>query len=62
MIAGVGPGTGAALVRIRQRRLHRGLAFRHAESSDPIAAEISARAGRAPVVPTDVTDRQSVAS
>jgi NAD(P)-dependent dehydrogenase (short-subunit alcohol dehydrogenase family) len=62
MIAGVGPGTGAALARIGQRRLRRGLAFRDAESSDPVAAEISARASKALVVSTDVTDRQSVAS
>lgn len=61
IVAGVGPGTGAALARAFAREGYTvGLLSRHAESSDPVAAEIHASGGRTFFVPTDVTKRQSV--
>lgn len=61
VVAGVGPGTGAALARAFAREGYAiGLLSRHAESSDPVAAEIHAKGGKAMFVPTDVTNRQSV--
>src|ERR1051325_7334388 len=63
LIAGVGPGTGAALARAFAKEGYSvGLLSRHAESSNPVADEIRARGGKALVVPTDVTRRQSVQS
>ena len=61
IVAGVGPGTGAALARAFAREGYAiGLLSRHAESSEPVAAEIHAKGGKALFVPTDVTSRQSV--
>ena len=61
IIAGVGPGTGAALARAFAKEKYAvGLLSRRAESSMPVADEIRARGGKALVVPCDVTDRQSV--
>ena len=63
IIAGVGPGTGAALARaFAEEGYAIGLLSRHAESSDPVAAEIRAHGGKALVVPTDVTQRRDVQS
>ena len=61
IIAGVGPGTGAALARAFAKEEYAvGLLSRRAESSTPVAEEIRARGGKALVVPCDVTNRQSV--
>ena len=61
IVAGVGPGTGAALARAFAREGRAvGLLSRHAESSDPIAKEIRASGGKTLFVATDVTQRQSV--
>jgi NAD(P)-dependent dehydrogenase (short-subunit alcohol dehydrogenase family) len=61
IVAGVGPGTGAALARAFAREGYAvGLLSRHAESSDPVAAEIQAKGGKTLFVATDVTKRQSV--
>ena len=61
VVAGVGPGTGAALARAFAREGYAiGLLSRQAESSDPVAVEIHAKGGKAMFVPTDVTNRQSV--
>ena len=60
IVAGVGPGTGAALARAFAKEGYAiGLLSRHAESSNPVALEIRARGGKALVVPTDVTQRRS---
>jgi NAD(P)-dependent dehydrogenase (short-subunit alcohol dehydrogenase family) len=61
IIAGVGPGTGAALARAFAREGYAvGLLSRHAESSDPVTAEIRAKGGTALFVAADVTQRQNV--
>ena len=61
IIAGVGPGTGAALARAFAAEGYAvGLLSRHAESSHPVAAEILAKGGQAIFVPADVTKRQDV--
>src|SRR5262245_5463152 len=61
VIAGVGPGTGAALARAFAREGYAiGLLSRHAESSAPVAAEIHGKGGKTLFVPTDVTKRDSV--
>jgi len=61
IVAGVGPGTGAALARAFAREGYAvGLLSRQAESSDPVAAEIHAKGGKALFVRTDVTNRKSV--
>jgi NAD(P)-dependent dehydrogenase (short-subunit alcohol dehydrogenase family) len=63
IIAGVGPGTGAALARAFAKEGYAvGLLSRHAESSEPVAKEIVDSGGKALAVPTDVTSRQSVIS
>jgi len=63
IIAGVGPGTGAALARAFAKEGYAvGLLSRHAESSEPVAKEIIDSGGKALAVPTDVTNRQSVIS
>lgn len=63
VVAGVGPGTGAALGRAFAHEGYAvGLLSRHEESSKPVAEEILAGGGKALVVPTDVTNRQSVLS
>jgi len=59
LIAGVGPGTGAALARAFARASYAiGLLSRRAESSNPLAKEIAFSGGQALAVPTDVTNRQ----
>jgi NADP-dependent 3-hydroxy acid dehydrogenase YdfG len=61
IVAGVGPGTGAALARAFAREGYAiGLLSRHAESSEPVATEIHSKGGKALFVPTDVTSRQNV--
>src|SRR3989304_7881345 len=61
LVAGVGPGLGSSLARAFAREgLAVGLLSRHANSSDPVAAEIKAEKGKALVVPTDVTDRKAI--
>lgn len=61
IIAGVGPGTGAALSRAFAHEGYAlGLLSRHRESSEPVAEEIRARGGKALPIETDVTDRRSV--
>lgn len=60
IVAGVGPGLGSSLARAFAREgLALGLLSRRAESSEPVAAEIRAKNGKALVVPTDVTDRKA---
>ena len=61
IIAGVGPGTGASLARAFAAEGY-GVALlsRHAESSDPVAQQIRVQNGRVLVIPTDVTNKQSV--
>jgi NAD(P)-dependent dehydrogenase (short-subunit alcohol dehydrogenase family) len=61
IIAGVGPGTGAALARAFAKEGYAvGLLSRHRESSDPVAEEIRNAGGKALAVEADVTDRRSV--
>jgi NAD(P)-dependent dehydrogenase (short-subunit alcohol dehydrogenase family) len=61
IVAGVGPGTGAALARaFAQEGYAVGLLSRHLESSTPVAEEIGNAGGKALVVQADVTDRRSV--
>ena len=61
VIAGVGPGTGAALSRaFAQQGYALGLLSRHRESNEPVAEEIRARGGKALPIEADVTDRRSV--
>jgi NAD(P)-dependent dehydrogenase (short-subunit alcohol dehydrogenase family) len=61
IIAGVGPGTGAALARAFAKQDYAvGLFSRRPESSLPVADEIRARGGKVHFVPCDVTDRQNV--
>jgi NAD(P)-dependent dehydrogenase (short-subunit alcohol dehydrogenase family) len=63
IIAGVGPGTGAALARAFAKEGYAvGLLSRRADSSEPVAEEIRTRGGKALVVPTDVTQRPSTQS
>jgi NAD(P)-dependent dehydrogenase (short-subunit alcohol dehydrogenase family) len=63
IVAGVGPGTGAALGRAFAREGYAvGLLSRRAESSNPVAEEIAASGGKALAVQADVTNRQSVLS
>jgi len=61
VVAGVGPGLGAALARVfAGQEFAVALLSRRRESSEPVAEEIRSRQGEALVIPTDVTDRQSV--
>jgi len=61
IVAGVGPGTGAALSRAFAHEGYAlGLLSRHRESSEPVAEEIRARGGKALPIEADVTDRRSV--
>jgi NAD(P)-dependent dehydrogenase (short-subunit alcohol dehydrogenase family) len=61
IIAGVGPGTGAALARAFAKEGYAvGLLSRHAESSNPVAEEIRAMGEKALAIEADVTDRRSV--
>jgi NAD(P)-dependent dehydrogenase (short-subunit alcohol dehydrogenase family) len=61
VVAGVGPGTGAALARAFAKEGYGvGLLSRHKESSEPVAEEIRGVGGKALAVQADVTDRRSV--
>lgn len=61
IIAGVGPGTGAALARAFAKEGYAiGLLSRHAESTRPVADEIHARGGKALAICADVTVREDV--
>lgn len=61
IIAGVGPGTGAALARAFANEGYAvGLLSRHQESSEPVAEAIRSSGGKALRVQADVTDRRSV--
>ena len=61
IVAGVGPGTGAALSRAFAHEGYAlGLLSRHRESSEPVVEEIRARGGKALPIEADVTDRRSV--
>jgi NAD(P)-dependent dehydrogenase (short-subunit alcohol dehydrogenase family) len=61
IIAGVGPGLGAALARAFAHEGYATALFsRRAESSTRVAAEIRSHHGKALVVPTDVTSRDAV--
>jgi NAD(P)-dependent dehydrogenase (short-subunit alcohol dehydrogenase family) len=61
IIAGVGPGTGAALARAFAKEGYAvGLLSRRVESSHAVAEEIGATGGKALAVQADVTDRRSV--
>jgi NAD(P)-dependent dehydrogenase (short-subunit alcohol dehydrogenase family) len=61
VVAGVGPGTGAALARAFAKEGYAvGLLSRRRESSKPVEEEIRARGGSALSVQADVTDRRSV--
>jgi NADP-dependent 3-hydroxy acid dehydrogenase YdfG len=61
IVAGVGPGLGASLARAFGREGYAvGLLSRKLESSEPVAAEIRARGGRALALSVDVTQRDDV--
>jgi NAD(P)-dependent dehydrogenase (short-subunit alcohol dehydrogenase family) len=61
IVAGVGPGTGAALARAFAKEGYAmGLLSRRSESSEPVAEEIRTAGGKALAVQADVTDRRSV--
>lgn len=61
VIAGVGPGLGSSLARAFARQgFAIALLSRHAESSEPVARELCSSGASVLVVPTDVTDLQSV--
>jgi NAD(P)-dependent dehydrogenase (short-subunit alcohol dehydrogenase family) len=61
LIAGLGPGTGAALARLfAQQHYTTILLSRSASSYEPIVAEIEKSGGSALGISTDVTDEQSV--
>ena len=61
IVAGVGPGTGAALARAFTKEGYAlGLLSRHLESSNPVAEEIRHAGGKALAVQADVTDQRSV--
>lgn len=61
IVAGVGPGTGAALARAFAKEGYAvGLLSRHAESSQPVVDEIRARGGTVLAVCADVTVHRDV--
>jgi NAD(P)-dependent dehydrogenase (short-subunit alcohol dehydrogenase family) len=61
IVAGVGPGLGAALARAFSREGYAvGLLSRRLESSEPIADEIRSRGGKAFALSVDVTKRETV--
>lgn len=61
IVAGVGPGLGAALARaFAKEGFAVGLLSRQRESSDPVASEIKSKNSKALVIPVDVTDREAV--
>jgi len=61
IVAGVGPGLGAALARAFAREgFAVGLLARKMESSAPVEAEIRKNGGRAKAMAVDVTDRTAV--
>jgi NADP-dependent 3-hydroxy acid dehydrogenase YdfG len=61
IIAGVGPGLGAALARAFSREDYAvGLLSRRLESSEPVADEIRSRGGKGLALSVDVTKRETV--
>src|SRR6185369_9012878 len=61
IVAGVGPGLGAALARAFAREgFAVGLLARKTESSTPVEAEIRKSGGKAKALAVDVTDRAAV--
>jgi len=61
IVAGVGPGLGAALARaFASEGYGVGLLSRKSESGSPVAQEIRARGGKALALPADVTNRAAV--
>jgi NADP-dependent 3-hydroxy acid dehydrogenase YdfG len=61
IIAGVGPGLGAALARAFSKEGYAvGLLSRRLESSEPVADEIRSRGGKALALSVDVTQRTAV--
>ncbi len=61
IVAGVGPGLGAALARAFGKEGYAvGLLSRRLESSEPVADEIRSRGGKALVLAVDVTQRTAV--
>lgn len=60
VIAGVGPGTGAAVARRFARRYPVVLLARNAASYEELAQEINSSGGTAIGIPTDVSDGDSV--
>jgi NADP-dependent 3-hydroxy acid dehydrogenase YdfG len=61
IVAGVGPGLGAALARAFSREGYAvGLLSRRLESSEPVAEEIRSRGGKALTLAVDVTQRTAV--
>lgn len=61
IVAGVGPGLGAALARAFSREGYAvGLLSRKLESGEPVAGEIQSRGGKALVLAVDVTRREAV--
>lgn len=62
IIAGAGPGTGAAIARRFARAYPVVLLSRSQGSLDPLVAEIEQASGAAVGIPTDVTDKSSMAS
>jgi len=61
IVAGVGPGLGAALARAFGKKGYAvGLLSRRLESSEPVADEIRSRGGKALALAVDVTQRTAV--
>lgn len=61
VIAGVGPGLGASLARVFAKEgFSVCLLSRHAESSKPVAAQITDQGGKALALQVDVTDGKAV--
>jgi NADP-dependent 3-hydroxy acid dehydrogenase YdfG len=61
IVAGVGPGLGAALARAFSREDYAvGLLSRRLESSEPVADEIRSRGGKGLALSVDVTKRETV--
>lgn len=62
IIAGVGPGTGAALAKRFAQEYNVVLLARSAGTLDPVVQEVHALGGSALGIPTDVSDPASVAA
>lgn len=60
IIAGVGPGTGAAVAKKFAKAYPVALLARKAENLDPVVEEINKSGGKAIAVPTDLADSSSV--